>query len=107
MGGPCAPGSRRKGSGRANQWRTRGRFQIGALAAFAQYRGRVAALADAYVGALTEEGLAREVKLGERTETVGESINLHLAIHLNGHRGEINLLRGMMGFEPVLLNQGG
>lgn len=46
-------------------------------------------------------------RLGERTETVGESVNLHLAIHLNGHRGEINLLRGMMGFEPVLLDQGG
>jgi len=81
--------------------------RIGDLGAFAQYRDRVAALADAYVGALNEDGLAREVKLRERTETVGESINLHLAIHLNGHRGEINLLRGMMGFEPVLLNQGG
>jgi len=28
-------------------------------------------------------------------------------IHLNGHRGEVNLLRGMMGLDPVLLNQGG
>ena len=47
------------------------------------------------------------MKLGERTETLDESINLHLVIHLNGHRGEVNLLRDMLGLDPVLLNQGG
>lgn len=80
---------------------------IGSLDSFREYQAKVAQLALDYLGSLAESDLQREVKLGERTETVGESINLHLVIHLNGHRGEVNLLRGMLGFEPVLLNQGG
>ena len=80
---------------------------IRALDAFREYQAKVAQLALDYLGTLSESDLQREVKLGERTEAMGESINLHLVIHLNGHRGEINLLRGMQGFEPVLLNQGG
>ena len=28
-------------------------------------------------------------------------------VHLNGHRGEVNTLRAMMGFPPALANQGG
>lgn len=40
-------------------------------------------------------------------QTLNGPINLHLVIHLNGHRGEVNLLRGMAGFDPVLLDQGG
>ncbi|MCZ2109342.1 MAG: hypothetical protein LC118_07230, partial [Dehalococcoidia bacterium] len=75
--------------------------------AFRQYQQRVGERAMAYLDTIGDEDLTREVKLGEKTETLGESINLHLVIHLNGHRGEINLLRGMMGFDPVLLNQGG
>lgn len=75
--------------------------------AFRGYQERVAERAMAFLDSVGDGDLGREVKLGERTETLGESINLHLVIHLNGHRGEINLLRGMMGFEPVLLNQGG
>lgn len=59
----------------------------------------------AFLDSLDDEGLKREVKLGEKTETIGESINLHLVIHLNGHRGEVNLLRGMQGFDPVLLTR--
>ena len=77
------------------------------LAAFQAYQARVAELSGAFLKSIGEADLAREVKLGQRTETMGESINLHLVIHLNGHRGEINLLRGMMGMDPVLLNQGG
>lgn len=80
---------------------------ITSLDDFREYQAKVGQLALEYLDTLDEAGLAREVKLGERTEAVGESINLHLVIHLNGHRGEINLLRGMLGFEPVLLNQGG
>jgi len=83
------------------------RVCIASLDAFREYQARVAELASSYLSTLNEAGLEREVKLGERTETLGQSINLHLVIHLNGHRGEINLLRGMMGFDPVLLNQGG
>jgi uncharacterized damage-inducible protein DinB len=81
--------------------------RISSLDAFKQYQSTVAQLALEYLGSLSEPDLEREVKLGERTEALGQSINLHLVIHLNGHRGEINLLRGMQGFEPVLLNQGG
>lgn len=74
---------------------------------FREYQLKVASLAMDYLGSLSDTDLTREVKLGEKTETLGESINLHMVIHLNGHRGEVNLLRGMMGFPPVLLNQGG
>ena len=83
------------------------KIHISSLEAFQGYQERVAELALAFLGSLDEEALKREVKLRERTETLGDSINLHLVIHLNGHRGEVNLLRGMMGLEPVLLNQGG
>ncbi|HML99219.1 MAG TPA: DinB family protein [Tepidiformaceae bacterium] len=81
--------------------------RIGSLDEFRAYQARVAGLSSAFLDSLSEADLERQVKLGERTETLGESINLHLVIHLNGHRGEVNLLRGMMGFPPVLLNQGG
>ncbi len=80
---------------------------ITSLDAFRGYQAEVARLAFEFLEPLTENDLGREVKLGEKTETIGESINLHLVIHLNGHRGEVNLIRGMQGFEPVLLNQGG
>lgn len=81
--------------------------RIDRMEEFAAYADRVQALATEFLASINDADLAREVKLGQRTETLGESINLHLVIHLNGHRGEINLLRGMMGFSPVLLNQGG
>jgi uncharacterized damage-inducible protein DinB len=81
--------------------------RIASLDKFRDYQKKVAQLSMDYLGSLSDTDLEREVKLGDRTETVGESINLHLVIHLNGHRGEVNLLRGMMGHPPVLLNQGG
>ena len=81
--------------------------RIADLAAFQAYQEKVAALAASFLDSITDADLGREVKLRDRSETLGESINLHLVIHLNGHRGEVNLLRGMMGFDPVLLNQGG
>jgi uncharacterized damage-inducible protein DinB len=77
------------------------------LDAFAQYRQKVTQLSDEFFANLKDEDLTREVKLGERIEQLGESINLHMVTHLNGHRGEVNLLRGMQGFAPVLMNQGG
>src|SRR5579884_106458 len=71
--------------------------------AFAEYQAAVARGTNAFLdrGAADEGLLAQEVKLGERTERIGESITLHLITHLNGHRGEVNLLRGEMGFPPV------
>lgn len=81
--------------------------RIADLPAFQEYQAKVASLSSAFLDGLDDAGLTRDIKLRDKTETIGESINLHLVIHLNGHRGEINLLRGMLGFEPVLLNQGG
>lgn len=51
--------------------------------------------------------LEREVQLGQRTETVSDNIRLHLITHLNGHRGEVNLIRGMQGLPPVMANARG
>jgi uncharacterized damage-inducible protein DinB len=96
-----------KGFGTGQSTEDAATIRIGDLAAFREYQAKLIELTSAYLDSLTDADLTREVKLGEKTEAVGESINLHLVIHLNGHRGEINLLRGMMGFEPVLLNQGG
>jgi len=75
--------------------------------ALAGYVNKVAALTQEFLATSSDEDLEREIQVGQRTETVGQAINLHLVTHLNGHRGEINLLRGMMGFAPVLPNQGG
>jgi uncharacterized damage-inducible protein DinB len=96
-----------KGFGTGQSTDDAANVRITDLAAFQDYQKKVGDLAFAFLDSLDEAGLQREVKLGEKTEQIGESINLHMVIHLNGHRGEINLLRGMQGFEPVLLNQGG
>jgi uncharacterized damage-inducible protein DinB len=78
-------------------------------AALTEYQAKVAGLTNAFLDQVAKDGsiLEREVKLGERTEQIGESITLHMVTHLNGHRGEVNLLRGEMGFQPVLPNRGG
>ena len=39
-------------------------------------------------------------------ESVGEAISLHMLGHFNGHRGEINTLRGLQGMPTVLAAQG-
>jgi uncharacterized damage-inducible protein DinB len=80
---------------------------IGDRDAFHAYQAEVHRLAMAYFDTLTEADLDRETKLGDTVEPLGHSINLHLTVHLNGHRGEVNMLRGMLGFPPVLVNQGG
>lgn len=93
------------GTGQSNE--DAANVRINDLDAFDQYARKIDGDMQAFFEALTEDDLAREVKLGEKVETLGESVNLHLVTHLNGHRGEVNLLRGMMGFDPVLPNQGG
>jgi hypothetical protein len=40
------------------------------------------------------------------TESVGEAISLHMLGHFNGHRGEINTLRGLQGMPTVMAAQG-
>src|SRR5262249_17740602 len=73
-------------------------IRIGGPEEFAKYAARVAGLTQEFLSSVSDADLEREIKVGQRQETVGQSINLHLVTHLNGHRGEINLLRGMMGF---------
>jgi hypothetical protein len=82
-------------------------IRITDAAAFRGYADAVARATDDYITGLSDADLEREVKVGQRTESVGQCITLHLVTHLNGHRGEVNLLRGMMGLPPVLPNQGG
>lgn len=96
-----------KGFGTGQSTEDAANVHIRDLDAFNEYRETVIGQSDAFLASLTDDDLTREVQLGEKTETLGESINLHLVTHLNGHRGEVNLLRGMMGFDPVMTNQGG
>ena len=42
----------------------------------------------------------------EQLETVAQAISLHMMGHFNGHRGEINTLRGMQGMPTVMAAQG-
>jgi hypothetical protein len=81
--------------------------RIGDREAFHAYQAEVHRRAMEYLDGLTDADLDRETKLGDNVEPLGHSINLHLTVHLNGHRGEVNMLRGIMGFPPVLVNQGG
>jgi uncharacterized damage-inducible protein DinB len=96
-----------KGFGTGQSTEEASAVRIADLNAFEDYRETIIQQAEDFFANLRDEELTREVKLGDRTEQLGESINLHLVTHLNGHRGEINLLRGMMGFEPVMPNRGG
>ena len=45
----------------------------------------------------SDADLEREIPARNGTESVGEAISLHMMGHFNGHRGEINTLRGMQG----------
>lgn len=96
-----------KGFGTGQSTEEAAEIEIQDLEAFNTYRETVIKQAEAFFDTLTDDQLEREVKLGDRTEQLGESINLHLVTHLNGHRGEINLLRGMMDYPPVMPNRGG
>ncbi|MGE0601186.1 MAG: DinB family protein [Dehalococcoidia bacterium] len=97
-----------KGFGTGQSTEDAREVRIKNIDAFRDYQKKVADLSGAFLDSITDAELAsREVQMRDKKETLGESINLHLVIHLNGHRGEVNLLRGMQGFDPVLLNQGG
>ena len=60
----------------------------------------------AYLDTLSDGALAEENLFGDHTETVSESISLHLLGHFNGHRGEMNYLRGMQGLPALLTREG-
>ena len=76
------------------------------MAAFIEYQDTVWAQTAAYLETATDEDLEREVPAREGTERVAEAISLHMLGHFNGHRGEINTLRGMQGMPTVLVSEG-
>ena len=96
-----------KGFGTGQSTEDASAVQIKDLDAFWQYQDAVNQATHDFLDSLSDEDLTREIKLGDRDETLGESITLHLCTHLNGHRGEINLIRGMHGLGPVMPNRGG
>jgi hypothetical protein len=81
-------------------------IRIDDMAAFADYQQEVWRRTDEFLSGATDEDLEREVQARTGTETVGEAISLHLLGHFNGHRGEINLLRGMQGMPTLLATEG-
>ena len=82
------------------------RVHIDDMAAFAAYQDAVWAATARFLEGADDAELEREIQMRNGTETVGESISLHVFGHLNGHRGEINTLRGMQGMPTVLAAQG-
>lgn len=81
-------------------------IRIKDLKAFGEYQDAVMAETNRFLDSLTEEELARELPTRDGTETVGQAIALHMLGHFNGHRGEINLLRGMQGMPTLLAREG-
>ncbi len=74
--------------------------------AFGEYQEAVWARTKRYLESATDEDLAVEVPAREGTETVSQAVSLHMLGHFNGHRGEVNTLRGMQGMPTVLAAQG-
>ena len=96
-----------KGFGTGQSTEDAAAVQVTDLDAFWSYQDAVNANTQSFLDSLSDDDLDRKVQLGDREETLGESITLHLCTHLNGHRGEINLIRGMHGLPPVRPNMGG
>ena len=74
--------------------------------ALAAYQQAVWDQTATYFASVSDADLEREIPSRAGTETVGEGILLHMIGHFNGHRGEINTLRGMQGMPPVLAVEG-
>jgi len=81
-------------------------IHIDDMDAFVEYVEAVWASTAEFLDGASEEDLEREVPSRQGTETVAESIGLHMLGHFNGHRGEINTLRGMQGMPTVLAVEG-
>lgn len=82
-------------------------LQITDVGAFREYQDAVWAKTDEFLSSISEGELDRAVPTRNGgTETVAEAIFLHMIGHFNGHRGEINLLRGMQGLPTVLQREG-
>ncbi len=80
--------------------------RVGDVEALGRYQDAVFERTTAYLATATEEDLEREIPARNGTESVGEAISLHMMGHFNGHRGEINTLRGMQGMPTVMAAQG-
>ena len=80
--------------------------RITSMDAFIEYQDAVWEQTRRLLAVLNEDGLEREVRARTGTERVREAISLHMIGHFNGHRGEINLLRGMQQMPPLLAAQG-
>ena len=76
------------------------------IEALAGYQETVFARTEQFLANATDEDLEREIPARNGTESVGEAISLHMMGHFNGHRGEINTLRGMQGMPTVMAAQG-
>lgn len=75
--------------------------------AFREYQSSVWKQTDDFLASLDDADLQRPIPRRDgSTETLAEAISLHLIGHFNGHRGEINLLRGMQGMPTVLVVEG-
>jgi len=76
------------------------------MQAFGEYQEAVFQRTADFLANASDEDLEREIPAREGTESVGEAISLHMMGHFNGHRGEINTLRGMQGMPTVMAAQG-
>ena len=80
--------------------------RVGDMAALAGYQDAVIERTTQFLANATDEDLEREIPARNGSESVGEAISLHMMGHFNGHRGEINTLRGMQGMPTVMAAQG-
>lgn len=81
-------------------------IRIRDMDAFAAYQEAVWAATGKFLDEADDDALQREIPSRSGKETVGEAILLHMIGHFNGHRGEINTLRGMQGMPTVMAAQG-
>ncbi len=80
--------------------------RVADLAALGSYQDAVFERTSQFLADATEDDLEREIPARNGSESVGEAISLHMMGHFNGHRGEINLLRGMQGMPTVMAAHG-
>ncbi len=81
-------------------------IQITDLDALGGYQEAVFERTRQFLADASDEDLERQIPARNGTESVGEAISLHMMGHFNGHRGEINTLRGMQGMPTVMAAQG-
>ena len=79
---------------------------ISSMENFIQYQELVWQSTADLLESITDADLSKEVKARTGTEQIDESISLHMLGHFNGHRGEMNFLRGMQGMDPLLVREG-